>query len=308
LEEGFINEQQFLALCEEILQHRERTLMWLLDRYNEGVFACVFDSLDRIQHMFLADRADIVEDWYVKLDAMYGRVAKKLHQRGLSKEVRLITVSDHGFGEFKYKVHLNRWLIKQGYLASNSENGKGNLNQVDWGNSEAYAVGLNSIYLNLNGREGQGKVTGDRKKEVLENIKKNLMRWVGPEGGKVVRMVYMTSEVMDGPLKAHGPDLVVGYEPGFRASAETGMGEWGETEIVKNQDQWQADHCFDGEAVPGVVFSTHGLGEVSNPSYSDFPSMVLGKEINPREEVSAPEFREEEQEKVDERLRELGYL
>ncbi len=308
LEEGFISDQQFLTLCETIIMHREETLMWLLDTYHEGILGCIFDSLDRIQHMFYRDRMDIVEDWYIKLDAMFGRILAKVKLLSPKDDVRVLVVSDHGFDEFNYKVNLNRWLIKQGYLSASNPNDHGNLQQVDWDQTTAYAIGLNSIYLNLKGREGQGFVSDEEKGMALNRLKEDLLRWNGPDGNQVVGHAYTRAEAFEGPLAEYGPDLLIGFKPGYRASRQTGMGEWGPEEIERNQDHWGADHCFDSDSVPGVLFASDGLKEISKPSYADIPRLTLEKEIDPRRDLVGPSYSDEDQEKINERMRELGYL
>ena len=45
-----------------------------LANFKEGVLGSVFDSLDRVQHMFFRDRPDVIEKWYARLDAIVGRV------------------------------------------------------------------------------------------------------------------------------------------------------------------------------------------------------------------------------------------
>jgi hypothetical protein len=60
LEDRCITDGQFLDLCEAISNTRERILMDQLQHFREGLLASVFDSLDRIQHMFWRDRPDIV--------------------------------------------------------------------------------------------------------------------------------------------------------------------------------------------------------------------------------------------------------
>jgi predicted AlkP superfamily phosphohydrolase/phosphomutase len=308
LEEGFINDDQFLTLCEQINQHRERTLMGLLDTFQEGVLACVFDSLDRIQHMFFRDRMDVIETWYMKLDSLFGRIIERIEAKSGDEDIHVIVVSDHGFGEFNYKVNLNRWLINHDYLFSENAEGRGNLNQVDWGKSKAYAIGLNSLYLNLEGREGLGIVNKEMKTQQLQTLQDDLLQWRGPDGKPFIHSVSSNDESFKGPLTDYGPDLVVGYNPGYRASAQTGMGEWEAEEIEVNRDHWGADHCFDAEKVPGVLFSNQGLKNFPNPSYSEFPVLAINKEIGLRKDISAPTFSDEDQEKIDERLKELGYL
>ncbi len=85
LEEGFIDDQQFLDLCDSIVETRARILMDQLSDFREGVIGVVFDTLDRIQHMFWRDRQDVIEGWYTKLDGLVGQVAKQLGKGGMQR-------------------------------------------------------------------------------------------------------------------------------------------------------------------------------------------------------------------------------
>ena len=139
-------------------------------------------------------------------------------------------------------------------------------------------------------------------------MKEELLKWKGPDGGTVIQSILTQEEAFQGPLAAYGPDLVIGYSPGYRASAETGLGEWGESDIELNNDHWNADHCFAAEAVPGVLFSNQGLGNLSEPSFADIPSLAIGKILSPADSAPPPSYSDEDQEAVEKRLKDLGYL
>ncbi len=307
LEEGFISDEQFLDLCDQILEQRERIFMSMLDTYKEGVLGCVFDSLDRVQHMFWKNRPDVIEKWYLKLDALAGRVDQKLRRKPGGDKIDLLFVSDHGFQDFDYKANLNHWLMDRDYLKLNTGAASQNLSAVNWDESQAYAIGLNSLYLNQEGREGQGIVAPYQKTEALEKLRADLLNWRGPDGGHVVQNVLTNAEAFSGPLAEYGPDLVVGYAPKYRASSETGLGGWGAETIQPNSDHWEADHCIDANAVPGVIFSSRGLVNFPNPSYTDIPAMTIGKELS-APKSTAPVGSDEDQEALEERLKGLGYL
>jgi predicted AlkP superfamily phosphohydrolase/phosphomutase len=307
LEDGCITDSQFLALCESIFETRERVLMYHIRRFQEGILASVFDSLDRVQHMFRRDRGDVVDEWYCKLDALVGRVEKRLVDLGKGG-TKIVILSDHGFADLNHKVHLNRWLVERGYLVTTGEGGSGDLQGADWSKSQAYAVGLNSLYLNLAGREGQGCVQPGRRDSLADKLCDDLSSWRGPDGRPVVAQVWRQAEVFEGQLAEYGPDLVVGYSPGYRASAETGLGKWGEGCIEPNRDHWGADHCMSAQAVPGVLFSNHSLGNYPHPSYRDIPALTVGATLSPSDSAPPPSFSDEDQEVVEERLRSLGYL
>ena len=308
LEEGFINDAQFLDLCDRIDEEREQVLLHLLGSFDEGIIACVFDSLDRIQHMFWKDRQDVLEAWYTKLDALVGRVQEKLATKPGAGNTRLLIVSDHGFGVFNYKVHLNRWLVNRSYLTPWQPGESGDLKVADWAKSQAYALGLNSLYLNLEGREGQGIVPARKKSELLQTLREALLQWRGPDGGQVVQSVLTQAEAFQGPLAKYGPDLLVGYRPPYRASAETGLGGWKAEEIEANRDHWGADHCFAASIVPGVLFSNRSLVDLPTPSYADLPALAIGKALRPSHSAPPPTFSDEDQETIEKRLKDLGYL
>jgi predicted AlkP superfamily phosphohydrolase/phosphomutase len=307
LEEGCITDSQFLVLCESILAARERIFLHQLEQLEEGILAVVFDSLDRVQHMFRRDRPDLVDEWYTKLDALVGKAEQRLAGRSKAQP-RIVVVSDHGFSDFDYKVHLNRWLIERGYLTTEGYNGAGSLQNVDWSRSQAYAVGLNSLYLNLAGREGQGSVQADQREPLLGRIGGELLAWRGPDKRPVVHAVSRQGEAFHGPLAEHGPDLVIGYSTGYRASAETGLGKWKEATVESNDDHWGADHCLHPSAVPGVLFCSQGLADLSKPSYREFPAITVGTDLEPGGSAPPPALSEEDTETIEERLRGLGYL
>jgi predicted AlkP superfamily phosphohydrolase/phosphomutase len=307
LEDGCIDDDQFLALCDDIFKTRIAVLREQIKQYNEGLLAVVFDSLDRIQHMFWRDRPDIIESWYLKLDALVGDVEKQLSATG-NPDTQLIVVSDHGFANFNQKVHLNRWLVEQGYLSTKEEKPDGNMKDVKWSGTKAYAIGLNSLYLNLQGREAQGQVKQTEGESLVNEICQKLSDWVSPDGKRVVQRALSNTEAFEGTLCQYGPDILVGYAPGFRASQQTGTGGWEANSLEVNYDHWNADHCIDPQAVPGVIFANHGLKNFPNPSYRDIPALAINAEPDARGAEPPPTAGGQDQEAVEERLKSLGYL
>ena len=307
LEDGCISDEQFLALCESIDQARAALLFHLLPGFREGLLASVFDTLDRVQHMFWRDRPDIIESWYLRLDRLVGEIEAR-YAAGPGKSGRLVIVSDHGFKNLHTKVNLNRWLIDQGFLAAQQPAPAGDLKNANWSATQAYAIGLNSLYLNLEGREGQGSVPPAAALQTLDQIRQGLLAWKDPDGHPVVQQVWRKDELFSGPLAAYGPDLLVGYTPGFRASAETGLGAWAPAALESNHDHWGADHCFDPSAVPGVLFASRSLAGAPEPSFREFPALAIDATPDAHGSTPPPQSGGEDQEKVEERLRSLGYL
>jgi predicted AlkP superfamily phosphohydrolase/phosphomutase len=222
-----------------------------------------------------------------------------------------MVVSDHGFTNFDYKVHLNRWLLERGYLQARDESGargSGGMRDIAWPETRAYALGLNSLYLNLRGRERDGRVPPEHEAGLVNELSQSLEAWTGPDGRPVVARAIPRAKVFEGSLADRGPDVIVGYSPGYRGSAETGLAQWGSASVVANHDHWGADHCVYSESVPGVLFARHGVGEVDRPSYKDVPWLAIGKAPDSSAVAPAPSNAEEDMETVEERLRSLGYL
>jgi hypothetical protein len=307
LEDGCISDEQFIALCEDIFAARERILFYFLNEFKEGVLASIFDDLDRMQHMFRRDRPEVVQDWYRRLDGFVGRVNAYLEKQN-GKKVHLLVMSDHGFTDFHHKVHVNRWLLENGYLAVQEGKTEANLASVDWSKTKAYSIGLNSLYINLKGREGQGIVPVEQVEQMATEIKDKLAQWQGPDGQPVFSNISLRHEAFSGPLLRLGPDLNLGCSAGYRASSETGLGKWEDTSIEENHDHWGADHCIDPNVVPGVLFSSQGLKDFPNPSFRDIPPMVVGKYLD-HSGVTPPKVSGgESSEAIEERLKGLGYL
>ncbi len=111
-------------------------------------------------------------------------------------------------------------------------------------------------------------------------------------------------------MTPYGPDILIGYTPGYRASPETGLGDWGKSVFEPNTDHWGADHCIDSQSVPGVLFSSHGLSSFPAPSFRDIPMLAIGKELDQshKRPPTPPPSSGEGKEILEERLKSLGYL
>ncbi len=306
LEEGCISDEQFLALCESVFESRKKVFYHHLGKMQEGVLAGIFDCLDRVQHMFLHTNEDIVHNWYRKLDSFVGDVHGKMDSLGMQKS-RFLVMSDHGFKLFKYKVHLNSWLAENNYMQFSTDKNPSIAN-ANWDQTSAYAIGLNSIYLNVKGREGKGQVTAEQIEPLLNQIKSKLLNLKGPDGKNAVSSVLFKHEAFSaGPYLRLGPDLVVGYAPDYRASSDTGLGKVSSQIIEANHDHWGADHCIDPEAVPGVLFANRDVANIPEVSFRDIPLLMINKNLD-QSHLKPPSEQNHGQGNIEERLKGLGYL
>jgi predicted AlkP superfamily phosphohydrolase/phosphomutase len=275
LSNGRFGEAAYLDQCEVVLAERERMMLYELARFREGLFFCLFDTPDRVQHMFWRFReADhpamnggggeefgrVIEDHYRRCDAIVGRVLE--HVDG---DTLLIVLSDHGFNSFRRGVHLNSWLHEQGYLALKSGVEPGEeagefLRQVDWGRTRAYALGLGSIYLNVQGREAAGVVEASESAALARELSARLTGLRDPATGAVaVRGVATREAVYSGAYAAESPDAVALFGDGYRVSWATALGGIPRGLVEDNVKRWSGDHIVDPALVPGVLFMNRGF-------------------------------------------------
>jgi len=270
LNNGRIDEAGYLAQCSLVLGEREWMMDHELARFHEGLFFVVFDTPDRVQHMFWRFRdighpfhnpdatrefARQIEEHYRRYDGLLSRVLEQA-----DPETLFVVLSDHGFGTFRRAVHLNTWLWQQGQLALKGSHkpdealGDG-FRQVDWARTYAYAIGLSGIYLNERGRERDGIVGDDGDAErVRSAIVAGLTGLADPEASCVaIHSVSRAEELYSGAYSCEAPDLVVNYAPGYRVSWQTALGGMPHTVFEDNLRRWSGDHIIDPLAVPGIL-------------------------------------------------------
>lgn len=277
LNDACYDEDAFLESCDSIMKEREKILWYEMERFKEGLLAFVFDTTDRIQHMFW-DREDKYKDilkmYYQRMDKILGNLMNYIDEKTV-----LIILSDHGFNCFKRTVHLNSWLMKNGLMKlkeTPSEDGGSLFKNVDWEKTSAYAVGFTSIYLNLKGREEKGIVNqGEESEEIKRKIIDIFERLKDPQtNDSVISKVYRREDIFNGPYIEKAPDLIVGFKPGYRMSWQTAIGGIPEKVIEDNEKKWEGDHIIDPEFVPGVFFSNFDIKK-QNPSVMDIAPTIL---------------------------------
>ncbi len=275
LTNGAIDEPAFLSMCWRIFDERRRMWTDALSKVRRGLVACVFDTSDRIQHMFWADgtgEGSPVREMYRRMDELVGETVGRLRRDDM-----LVVMSDHGFTSFHTCVDLNRWLVERGYmvLEEGVDEVSTGFRGVDWSRTVAWSMGLAGIMLNLRGREGEGTVEpGEEAERLLEAISSELLELRDGDGGRVVRSASRASEVYEGPYAGDGPDLVVGMERGYRTGWGCVTGGVGRRVLYPNDHHWNGDHCHDSRLVPGVIASDREL-DLAGASILDVAPTVL---------------------------------
>jgi predicted AlkP superfamily phosphohydrolase/phosphomutase len=287
LNEHVLDDEHFARQCTDIDREREAMFMDGLDKVPQGLCVCVFDSPDRMQHMFwrYQDKnhparpaevpdafANAVEDLYERMDEVVGRTVA----RCAGTDTLLMVLSDHGFTTFRRGIDLNRWLEENGYLVvDNVRRGEDNLVGVDWSKTRAFAIGLTGIFINKSAKFAQGIVGPDELEALRTEIAQKLAALVDSDTGqRAIRRVYQAEKAYRGPYKGQAPDLIVGYESGYRVSWDAAVGRTTTAIFHVNTKAWSGDHCVDPSVVPGVLFCNRPI-EAQNPRLLDIAPTVL---------------------------------
>ena len=271
LNEGAIGEDAFLRQAELIQKEREAMFFSALERTRRGVVACVFDTTDRVQHMFHG-RPDVIEPLYCDMDRIVGKTLSYA-----DPDTALFVLSDHGFCAFRRGVNLNSWLLREGYLALDAgltSSGE-YLEGIDWTKTRAYTFGLGGLYLNLRGREAHGILSKEEAASLQDELARKLTGLADEKTGETaIQSVYRASDIYRGPYLSAAPDLIVGYRPGYRASWDAATGRVTSAIFEDNRKAWRGDHCVDPPLVPGVLFSNLKI-TAADPGIEDMAPTAL---------------------------------
>ncbi len=180
LSNKIFTDDEFARQADYVLQERMNLLDYALQNYDDGLLFFYFSSTDLQSHMFWWDcgakhpvrsrEAAIhyfgqLQDLYARMDAVVGDLLKRYGDRA-----HIMVMSDHGFSNFVRQFNLNTWLRDNGYLGSPDSTSIMDRG-FEWSKSRAFGLGINSLYLNLKGRERYGTVEpGPEREELLEEL------------------------------------------------------------------------------------------------------------------------------------------
>lgn len=312
LKDGHLSEEGFMEDLIFLMTLREAKTFETFERSDSNVFISVFSETDRVAHMFhhcidekhplytpelAAKYGDCIKKIYIRMDEIVGRMMQKI---GDDPDTLLLVMSDHGFSSWRHQVNLNTWLWRNGFMtlkggiSTNFKDTNKKLEDligqeasyfsfVDWSNSKAYAMGLGQIYINLQGREPLGIVAPDQYDEVCDSICERLMELrddrEGMDNAPIFSYVKKRCDIWKGPLANDNfdcPDIMVGFNRGYRVSWQTCLGGIEDEIIAPNLEKWSGDHCsLATEQVPGMFFSNRKEIAAGDVSIYDFAPTIL---------------------------------
>jgi predicted AlkP superfamily phosphohydrolase/phosphomutase len=264
--QGVFTIQEFESQSALVANDELKLLRYSLSHFQEGLLFFYFSSIDQNSHMLWSKHEPELLEVYRAVDSGIGETMNRF------PDADIIVMSDHGFNSFDRSVNLNTWLWQQGFLAlQGPPSGEDEMfADVDWSKTQAYALGLNGLYLNIAGREKNGILhRGAESGAVMKKLTEQLPQFRDPENGRqVVEVVSPTHAEL-------GPDMIVGYARTYRGSWQTALGAAPPSVIEENTDAWIGDHCINPDDVPGVLLSNRTL-HAANPGLKDITVTILG--------------------------------
>lgn len=289
LDNNVLDDGEFLEQDDFILNERLEMFEYELSRFDSGLLFYYVSSTDQRQHMFwrhldkknpiydpsqAKKYGNTIENIYRETDRMLARAMEKT-----DKDTVLIVMSDHGFSPFRRSFNPNTWLLENGYhaLINKWRQGREDLfTNTDWSKSKAYALGLNGLYINQKGREGEGIVNSGAEKEALiREIIHNLESFQDPETGeKPVLRAFAAKDVYSGAHMEKAPDIIIGYNQGYRVSWSAPLGRIPRNILEDNTEKWSGDHCMAPEVVPGILVTNQKI-RIDSPALYDITPTIL---------------------------------
>ena len=289
LDNDVLDEGEFLEQDDFVLEESRAMLDYELERFDSGVLFFYISSTDQRQHMFwrLLDENHPAYD--PGLASKYGKVIENTYREAdqilagamnkIDKETVLLVMSDHGFNPFSRSFSLNTWLKENGYhvLTNPFKKETGNLfPDSDWSRTKAFGVGLNGLYLNQRGREAEGIVgEGAEKENLVREIARKLEEFVDPKTGeKVLLKAYVSKDVYSGPCVGEAPDIILGFNRGYRISFGSPLGKIERNVLEDNTGKWSGDHMGAAEILTGILAANRPI-VAEAPALYDLTATIL---------------------------------
>jgi predicted AlkP superfamily phosphohydrolase/phosphomutase len=289
LDNGVLDDGEFLEQDDMILREGERMFDYEFERFDSGLLFYYVSSTDQRQHMFwrLLDEkhpgydsqlaslyGKTIENIYVEADRFLGRILQKI-----DKNTVILAMSDHGFNAFRRGFNLNTWLFENGYhrLRNPWKQEEGSLfANTDWSRTKAYGIGLNGLYINQRGREREGIVNaGADSENLIREIASKLEQVVDPETGeRAILRAFVSKDVYHGSQLGHAPDIVCGFNAGYRISWDSPLGSFPKDVFVENKEKWSGDHMGAPEVIPGILVTNRKV-RAESPALYDLTATIL---------------------------------
>ena len=260
------------------MDDREKIIFESLETDDWDLFVAAIETTDRISHMMwrlidpkhpmydealAAKYGDSIEKVYRRADDLVGRLRQKV-----PKDAVFMVMSDHGFHSFRREVNLNTWLVQNGYMSfEGQEGGRRTCTTCSaaassWRASTGrrpgptpWASGRSTSTCGAARRKGIVSA-GAEYKALQDEIRAEAAAAHGPRDRRArsSRDVYKRDDIYKGEYLQIAPDLQVGFNDGYRVGWQDTLGAIRRGVVENNNRKWSGDHCATATEISGGVF------------------------------------------------------
>jgi predicted AlkP superfamily phosphohydrolase/phosphomutase len=249
--------ENLLGQIEEMTAKRFQVAEHLLETRPWDLFFMVEMGTDRIHHAFwrffdhehrLYEPGNPYEqgvlDYYKALDEKMGRLLSHADD-----DTAVLVVSDHGAKKMDGGICVNEWLRQEGYLVLKEEPAEPQPlkpEMIDWERTTAWGEGgyYCRLFLNVAGREPQGRVAQEDYERVRTELKEKLEALGDPDGNPIGTVAHRPEDLY-AERRGVVPDLLVYFgDLSWRSIGVVGAGTVHVFENDTGSDD--ANHAHDG--------------------------------------------------------------
>jgi predicted AlkP superfamily phosphohydrolase/phosphomutase len=211
------NKEDFLPHIDEVFERRLDAMRYFWHQEPWDFFMAHVMETDRLHHFFWEEMEQghpkfgpAFLQFYERVDQMLGEV-----RSWLDEHTTLIILSDHGFCSIKQEVYVNTWLHQAGYLGYRAAQASSLADMAP--SSAAYSLDPGRIFLNVQGREPEGRIApGKEYERVRTEISEAILKMTDPATGTpMVDHVYHREQLYQGPCATSAPDIVLSMREGY---------------------------------------------------------------------------------------------
>jgi len=179
---GWVDDKTYLEDLEYQAKWLGNATKYLMSSYDWDLYLTQWHGIDNTQHAFVRfDKDGLTEDEsknadsvvlrsYEIADELVGDILQATKESNKGEDVYTIVLSDHGHVMGKRRFFINSYLYQNGLIKLKRDAATQKIT-VDWENTQAFAQGMISVYVNLKGRDPNGCVSPGREyDETVEKI------------------------------------------------------------------------------------------------------------------------------------------
>ncbi len=218
--------EQHFAVAEHLLTTRPWDFFMMVEMGTDRIHHAFWKFFDKTHRKYEAGNAfeNVIFEYYRFVDQKIAALLKVL-----GEQTTLFVVSDHGVKKMEGGICVNEWLMREGYLKLKQPvRGLTPIAKVeiDWPSTVAWGEGgyYSRIFMNVKGREPQGKVEPDQYEKVRDELKTKLEAMNDHEGRPLGNRAHKPQEIYRA-VKGVAPDLVTIFgELHWRSVGSVGHG------------------------------------------------------------------------------------